>query len=246
MVWEQDEHVSQYRHWGAVLQCWRWNKLTAAQSVSLLTDSKSRSNPSILLETLLQQTTYPPVFSDEHRSCSPTGLKLLESVLFDSVPSVYDGTGVNVKIGLLENVLLPRNQQRDKKKKKKSPHHSRERAENKNNSPRRRKIKHTKNKINQEASESSVETTTFIFPLQLCTIRLYTSKAVMLSSQRSLCVCVCGVCVCPRWSCSWRGWGRGRLPSRRPSLRWPASRGSSRSARERRSHRHERQKEKSC
>ena len=42
--------------------------------------------------------------------------------MFDSVPSVYDGTGVNVKIGLLENVLLPRNQQRDKnQKKKKAP-----------------------------------------------------------------------------------------------------------------------------
>lgn len=62
----------------------------------------------------------------------------------------------------------------------------------------------------------------------------------MLSSQRSVnvCVCVCEcvwecVCVCPRWSCFWRGWGTGRLPSQRLSLRWPASRGSSRSVQER-------------
>lgn len=32
-----------------------------------------------------------------------------------------------------------------------------------------------------------------------------------------------------RRRCSWTGWGKGRLPSRQPSLRWPASRGSSRS-----------------
>lgn len=92
-----------------------------------------------------------------------------------------------MKLSLLENALLPRNQQRDKKSK--SPHHSWERAENKNNkTPCRRKK--DKNKITQKSSESSVETTTFIFPLQLCTIRLYTSKAVMLSSQHSECVCV--------------------------------------------------------
>lgn len=78
------------------------------------------------------------------------------------------------------------------RRKSKSPHRSWERAENKNNkTPCRRK---KTNKINQKLSESSVETTTFIFPLQLCTIRLYTSKAVMLSSQHSECGCVL-VCV---------------------------------------------------
>lgn len=54
----------------------------------------------------------------------------------------------------------------------------------------KQKKKHTQ-KIYQETSESSVETRTFIIPLQLYTIRLYTSKAVMLSSQRSVDVCVC-------------------------------------------------------
>lgn len=83
---------------------------------------------------------------------------------------------------------LPGKQQRDEKQKKKSPHQCGERAENKNDNwtLHGKKKQTTEQKINQETSESSVETTTFIFPLQLYTIRLYTSKAVMLSSQRSV------------------------------------------------------------
>lgn len=53
-------------------------------------------------------------------------------------------------------------------------------------------------------------------------------------------MCVFACVLCPRWSCSWRGWGRGRRPSRRPSLRRPASRGSSRSVGERWTKKHTR------
>lgn len=63
--------------------------------------------------------------------------------------SFKTGTCVNVtsgrfvwKLGLLENNLLPRNQQRDEKPK--SPHHSWERAENKNNKTPRCRKKNTK------------------------------------------------------------------------------------------------------
>lgn len=150
------------------------------------------------------------------------------------------------KLHLLENVLLPGNQQRDKKKmgkgggkkkkrkKKKEPPTRAERAENKNNkTPRRRKNNNNKNpkQNNPRSFWVLCRNHNLYIPLQLCTIRLYTSKAVTLSSRRSVCVFAC--VLCPRWSCSWRGWGRGRRPSRRPSLRRPASRGSSRSVGER-------------
>lgn len=203
-----------------------------------------------------------PVFSDDGGSCWPDCTEAAGKCCVQGHPvRVCDGTGWPWTSHLAdfccccccfeedqpagERFVTQKSAERRKNQKKAPTTAERERAENKNdnrNSPPQKKKKTHKNKINQEASESSVETTTFIFPLQLCTIRLYTSKAVMLSSQRSVCVCSC-VCVCvcvcscvcvwdrvcPKWSCSWRGSGRGRLPSRRPSLRWPASRGSSRS-----------------
>lgn len=81
------------------------------------------------------------------------------------------------KLHLLENVLLPGNQQRDKKKMGKGGGKKKKRKKKRSPPPelRERRIKTTKlpaagkttttktqNKIIQEASESSVETTTFI------------------------------------------------------------------------------------
>lgn len=130
-----------------------------------------------------------------------------------------------------------------KRKKKKEPPTRAERAENKNNkTPRRRKNNNNKNpkQNNPRSFWVLCRNHNLYIPLQLCTIRLYTSKAVTLSSRRSVCVFAC--VLCPRWSCSWRGWGRGRRPSRRPSLRRPASRGSSRSVGERWTKKHTRDK----
>lgn len=140
----------------------------------------------------------------------PTAPRLLESILFSR--SCYRVCVLRWAVFLfsMRKLCLPKNASLLRKKPKNAPTTAK-RAENKNNKtpPLRKKLK-----INQKASETSVETKTFIFPLQLCTITLYTSKAVTLSLQH----CVC-VCVCPKWSCFWRSWGRERLPSRRPSLR---------------------------
>lgn len=135
-----------------------------------------------------------------------SALKLLGSVAFTSTPFSRYGAGMNVTSGRFfcmeawscrRTACFPKISRETKTKKPPTTAEREPAIKTTTKLPvsEKRKQKQTK----QKASVSSVETTTFIFPLQLCTIRLYTSKAVMLSSQHTLflCVCVCTrVCSC--------------------------------------------------
>lgn len=65
------------------------------------------------------------VFSDDYGLCSPDCTEVVGKCCVRPILSVYDGTGVSVtlgrccmwKFGLLEKMLLTRNQQRDKNQK---------------------------------------------------------------------------------------------------------------------------------